>query len=76
MMPDMDGGDVARVLKNDAETRDIPIIFLSSLVTKREEHSSSKKHGLFFLAKPINRDVLLKWVREYIRKADYYLVED
>jgi CheY-like chemotaxis protein len=76
MMPDMDGGDVAHVLKNDAETRDIPIIFLSSLVTKREEQSSSRKHGLYFLAKPINRDELLKWVREYIRKTDYYFVED
>ncbi len=76
MMPDMDGGDVAHVLKNDAETRDIPIIFLSSLVTKREEQSSSRKHGLYFLAKPINRNELLKRIREYIREIDYYLVEE
>jgi CheY-like chemotaxis protein len=76
MMPDMDGGDVAHVLKNDPETRDIPIIFLSSLVTKREEQSSSRKHGLYFLAKPINRDVLLNGVKEYIRETDYYFVED
>lgn len=66
MMPDMDGGDVAHVLKNDPETRDIPIIFLSSLVTKREEQSSSRKHGLYFLAKPIERDKLLKRIRENI----------
>jgi two-component system sensor histidine kinase/response regulator len=76
MMPDMDGGDVAHILKNDPETRDIPIIFLSSLVTKKEKQNSSRKHGLCFLAKPINRDELLKWVREYIRKTDHYLVED
>jgi CheY-like chemotaxis protein len=75
MMPDMDGGDVANILKNDPETRDIPIIFLSSLVTKREEQSSSRKHGLYFLAKPINRDELLKQIREYTREIDYYLVE-
>jgi CheY-like chemotaxis protein len=76
MMPDMDGGDVANILKNDPETRDIPIIFLSSLVTKREEQSSSRKHGLYFLAKPINRNELLKRIREYIREIDYYLVEE
>ena len=76
MMPDMDGGDVAHILKNDPETRDIPIIFFSSLVTKSEEQSSSRKHGLYFLAKPINRDELLKRIREYIRETDYYLVED
>jgi CheY-like chemotaxis protein len=59
MMPDMDGGDVASVLKNDPKTKNIPIIFLSSLVTIKEEQSSSKEHGLYFLSKPIERDKLL-----------------
>ena len=63
MMPDMDGGEVASVLKSDPETKNIPIIFLSSLVTKREEQSSSKKHGLYFMSKPINRDELLRKIR-------------
>jgi CheY-like chemotaxis protein len=63
MMPDMDGGDVASVLKSDPETKNIPIIFLSSLVTKREEQSSSKEHGLYFMSKPFERDDLLKKIR-------------
>lgn len=63
MMPDMDGGDVASFLKSDPETKNIPIIFLSSLVTKREEQSSSKKHGLYFMSKPFERDDLLKKIR-------------
>ena len=52
MMPDMDGGDVASILKNDPQTKNIPVIFLSSLVTKKEEQSSSKADGIYFLAKP------------------------
>jgi CheY-like chemotaxis protein len=63
MMPDMDGGDVASILKSDPETKNIPIIFLSSLVTKREEQSSSKEHGLYFISKPFERDDLLKKIR-------------
>ena len=63
MMPDMDGGDVASVLKSDPETKNIPIIFLSSLVTEREEQSSSKEHGLYFMSKPFERDKLLRKIR-------------
>lgn len=66
MMPDMDGGDVAFILKNDPQTENIPIIFLSSLVTKREEQSSSKKHGIYFIAKPFERDDLLRQIRIYL----------
>ena len=66
MMPDMDGGDVAFILKNNPETKNIPIVFLSSLVTKREEQSSSKKHGIYFIAKPFERDELLGQIRKYL----------
>jgi CheY-like chemotaxis protein len=64
MMPDMDGGDVAHVLKNDPKTKNIPIIFLSSLVTDREEQSNSKKDGLYFMSKPIDRKKLLQRIKD------------
>ena len=66
MMPDMDGGDVAAALKNDPETKNIPIMFLSSLVTQREEQSSSKEHGLYFMSKPIERDKLLRKIKYFL----------
>ena len=43
MMPDMDGGDVAAILKNDPTAKGIPIIFLSSLVTGKENKTNSRK---------------------------------
>ena len=63
MMPDMDGGDVASALKSNPKTKNIPIIFLSSLVTEREEQSSSKRDGLYFMSKPIERNKLLRKIQ-------------
>lgn len=34
MMPDMDGGLVANALSESKHTKDIPVLFLSSMVTK------------------------------------------
>ena len=35
----------------------------SSLVTKKEEQSSSKKHGIYFMSKPFERDELINKIR-------------
>ena len=39
-MPDMDGGDVAKSLATDKNTSQIPILFLSSIVTEEEVQAS------------------------------------
>lgn len=65
VMPDIDGGEVASILKNDTSTQDIPIIFLSSLIKKEEEEYSSSRAGVYLMAKPFNRDKLLKKIREH-----------
>jgi CheY-like chemotaxis protein len=66
MMPDMDGGEVADILKKNPRTKDIPIIFLSSLISKEEEKTGAKKDIVSFLAKPYNREALLNEVRRYL----------
>jgi CheY-like chemotaxis protein len=66
MMPDMDGGEVADVLKKNPRTKDIPIIFLSSLISKEEEKTGAKKDIVSFLSKPYNREMLLNEVRRYL----------
>ena len=65
MMPEMDGGEVAAILKNDPATKDIPIIFLSSLVTGRENKTNSRKESIVYLSKPYYRDELLNEVKKY-----------
>ncbi len=66
VMPDMDGGEVASILKNDPSTQNIPIIFLSSLIKKEEEQYSSTQEGVYIMAKPFDRDALLDIVKERI----------
>jgi signal transduction histidine kinase/CheY-like chemotaxis protein/ligand-binding sensor domain-containing protein len=59
MMPEMNGFDVAAVLRNDPQTLDIPIIILS-IVQDRER---GFRLGVDrYLTKPINTDVLFREV--------------
>ncbi len=41
-MPDMPGGDVAMILSEPEDTKDIPILFLSSLITKADIDEGNK----------------------------------
>lgn len=70
MMPDIDGGEVADILRKDPKTMNIPIIFLSSLISKEEEKSGGKKDIVSFLSKPYNREKLLNEVRKYLYKEN------
>ena len=65
MMPDMDGGEVANVLKDYTGMRDIPIFFLSSLIKKEEEKCSTRRMCL--ISKPYNREELIKKIKQYLK---------
>lgn len=69
VMPGRDGFDVCRSLKASPRTRDIPILFLTSLQTPDDE-----AHGLAlgaddFIHKPISRPVVLARVRNHLQLA-------
>jgi two-component system sensor histidine kinase/response regulator len=66
MMPDMDGGEVADALRKDPRTKNIPIIFLSVLISEQEEKTRQRKDVMSFLSKPYNRDKLLNEIRKYL----------
>lgn len=59
MMPEMNGFDVAAVLKNDPETMDIPIIILSIVEDKARGFNIGVDR---YLTKPINTDQLFSEV--------------
>ncbi len=65
LLPDMNGGQVAEALGNDPITRDIPIIFLTGLLTKEEAKERSMIGSTSFIAKPYNRAELLKEIGKY-----------
>lgn len=61
VMPGMDGGDVARELRSHPETRDIPIIFVSAMVSKKESDLGFyESGGEYFLSKPVQTATLCK----------------
>ena len=41
-MPDMYGGNIARMLKEDPETKTIPVVFLTGMFPKEEERKGGR----------------------------------
>jgi len=63
MMPDIDGSSVAAEMKDDPNTANIPVIFLTGAVKPSEVPDSHLVGGQFFLAKPFKTEDLLKILR-------------
>jgi len=66
-MPVLDGSSAAEILKSDPETKDIPRVFLTSLLTRQEEETfGHESGGNFFIAKDSSTDELLNEIKKYI----------
>jgi len=65
-LPDMRGTEAARILRQDKETRDIPIIFVTASVMEegREEIEGITNSG--FIGKPINTRTFAKEISQFI----------
>ena len=63
MMPDIDGAEAVKLIKEDSSTKDIPILFLSGIIMKEEGKSDMDINvgGDFYsaLPKPFGADELL-----------------
>lgn len=69
IMPNMDGGDVAKQIKRDRSLRGTPIIFLTATVSKREAGEGGfNSGGELFLAKPVSVEALIACINEHVRK--------
>lgn len=62
-MPGIDGYEVCRRLKNDARTRDIPVIFLSALRDEADTLHGFELGAVDFIAKPYRPEEVLARVR-------------
>lgn len=63
VIPDMMGDDVAFALSEDSATAGIPIIFLTGILTKKEELNVGKSGRHFVMAKPVDSQKLLKMIQ-------------
>lgn len=66
VMPDTDGGEVAARIRNDADLRQTPVIFVTALVTKSEAKNGFQIGDHSFLAKPVDFSELLGTIDRHL----------
>lgn len=67
VMPEADGGDVAASLRESDETKNIPIIFVSAMISRRESHKGLyQSGGENFLSKPVNSDIVIDAINQVL----------
>lgn len=66
MMPEQDGLETCRQIKEKEHLRDIPIIFLSAYQDTETKTAGLRLGGVDFIAKPFQREELLARVRTHL----------
>lgn len=67
LMPDMDGHEAVRALKNQDSTRHIPVIFISSLDSVTEEEKGLQLGAVDYITKPFHPPIVLARVRNHLQ---------
>jgi len=71
MMPELNGYDVCKKLKNDPLTRNIPIIFVTALTDCADEAEGLGLGAVDYITKPINASIVLARVKTQITLLQY-----
>ena len=66
MMPGMGGFEVCRELKSRADTKDIPVIFLTALDDAKDEKAGFDAGAVDYITKPVSPPILLARVRNHL----------
>ena len=69
MMPDMDGYEVCRRLKADPQTRQIPVIFLTSKSDVESEQMGMGLGAVDYVTRPISPPILMSRVKAHLVDA-------
>lgn len=67
MMPEMNGYEVIKELKADDFTKDIPIIFLSSLTDTDDKIEGFKSGGVDYITKPFQKEETLARINTHLK---------
>ena len=69
MMPELDGHDVLRALRADAETAAIPFIFLTARAERADQRTGMNLGADDYLCKPIDAEDLLSAIQARLRRT-------
>lgn len=67
MMPEVSGLQVAKILSNDPETSEIPIIFLTAKTQPEDTVEAFNAGGVDYITKPFQRPELLQRIKTHIQ---------
>ncbi|SDK35843.1 putative two-component system response regulator [Maridesulfovibrio ferrireducens] len=70
MMPEMDGYEVCRKLKQDPRTRNIPIIFVTAMVNVEDEAHGFEIGAVDYITKPVSPPIVLARVKTHLQLYD------
>jgi len=70
MIPRMNGFDVCRALKDDAATKDIPVILLTAKGQEFDRQKGSEAGADLYITKPFDPDEVLARARELLRMSE------
>ena len=75
MMPEMDGYEVCRQLKEDPKTRDIPVIFLTAKTQLADEQQGFSLGAVDYITKPISPPIVMARIATHLalRSAAVFL---
>ncbi len=70
-MPGLTGGEFRGLLKQNPATKDIPVIFISGMISKEEEKELGGRFasGDFIIAKPFSREKIAQVILAILGKA-------
>ena len=69
LMPDVDGFQVLRDMKQDAALRDIPVIVVTAVEEMNSVNECLELGAVDYLAKPVDAKVLIDRVCNYIKES-------
>ncbi|MGE5496786.1 MAG: response regulator, partial [Syntrophothermus sp.] len=67
MMPEIDGFEVCRLLKNDENTKNIPVIFMTSLADEENKVKGFRSGAVDYITKPIQAKEVLARVETHLK---------
>jgi PAS domain S-box-containing protein len=70
MMPDMDGFEVCRRLKQDSAGATIPVIFLTAKVMRADEKLGFELGAVDYIRKPVDPDIVKTRIKAFLEQKD------
>jgi len=66
ILPKMNGREVCKRLKNDSQTKSIPVVFLTSKDSSDDVNAEMEAGGIIHLTKPVNAKVLISTIKNIL----------